>query len=109
MAFLKKLIFFAVVIYIICLIFNANATPFSQQEAASNIKSILSQATQVSIKQLGESGEFSTNSDINIGLPDNLSEPSKLLERIGLGNQFLPKVKTLTDRNALASHYNSSV
>lgn len=84
MIFFKKLIYYAIVIYIICFILNANANSFNQQEAATSIKSILSQATKTSIKQLGVTGGFSNNPELRIALPSNLANTANLLERLGL-------------------------
>lgn len=88
MIFFKKLIYYAIVIYIICFILNANANSFNQQEAATSIKSILSQATKTSIKQLGVTGGFSNNPELRIALPSNLANIANLLERLGLKTQL---------------------
>lgn len=170
MSLLKKFVFYATIIFIICFIFNANATSLSQQDASTGLKGILSQATKTAINQLGVSGGFSNNPEIKIGLPGSLDNASKLLKRLGLGNQltqlesgmnnaaeaaipeaqqmllnsiqqmtfkdaktivtgddtsataylektnrtqlfnkFLPKVKAITDKNALADNYNGLI
>lgn len=88
MIFFKKLIYYAIVIYIICFILNANANSFNQQETATSIKSILSQATKTSIKQLGVTGGFSNNPELRIALPSNLANTANLLEKLGLKTQL---------------------
>lgn len=85
---LKNLVLYAVVLFVLSIILNANAANISQADASSGLKSVLNQAAKTAVKQLGTSGGFNNNPDVRIGLPERLESATKVLKMVGLGNQI---------------------
>ena len=85
---IKNLILWVIALLIIGFVFNANATGLSQTETATGLISLLNQATNNAIKELGAKGGFNNNPDIKIALPGKLASASTLLTKLGLGQQL---------------------
>lgn len=85
---MKKYALYAVALFFVCLIFNANALSLNQTEASSGLKSILNQAAQNAIKDLSKQGGFTNNPEVKIGLPGRLGSAANMLKNFGFGSQL---------------------
>lgn len=88
MQVLKKVLFYAVVFFILSIVLNANAATATQPEASTALKTMLSQAAQNAVKELGTQGGFSKNPAIKIELPGKLGSAAKVLTMFGMGKQL---------------------
>lgn len=62
----------------------ADLSGITNQEAASGLKSALSQGTEYAVTHLGRPDGFLGNPKVKIGLPDNLKKGEKLLKTLGM-------------------------
>lgn len=85
---IKNLILWVIIIFVISIIFNANAAGLSQTETSTGLKNLLNQATTSAIQQLSNKGGFNNNPEVKISLPAKLATASTVLKRLGLGNQL---------------------
>lgn len=88
MQVLKKVLFYTVVFFILSIVLNANAATANQPEASTALKTMLSQAAQNAVKELGAQGGFSNNPAIKIELPGKLGSAAKVLTMFGMGKQL---------------------
>lgn len=88
MQVLKKVLFYAVIFFVLSIVLNANAATATQPEASTALKTMLSQAAQTAVKELGAQGGFSNNPAIKIELPGKLGSAAKMLKMFGMGNQL---------------------
>lgn len=88
MQVLKKVLFYAVIFFVLSIVLNANAATATQPEASTALKTMLSQAAQTAVKKLGAQGGFSNNPAIKIELPGKLGSAAKVLTMFGMGKQL---------------------
>ena len=69
-------------------VFALSISQISQGDAASGLTSLLGQAAEIAVKQLGVAGGFNNDSRVHIKLPQKLDSANTLLRRLGMSKQL---------------------